>query len=44
MIANFQIESLESVIAPGKGSTAYKVGHAIGRAAAIAWDVIEFWD
>lgn len=31
MIATFQIESLENVIAPGKGSTAYKAGYAVGK-------------
>ena len=40
MTSTFRIETLESVIAPGKGSAAYKVGYAVGKVIS----VIIFWD
>ncbi|MDF9530902.1 MULTISPECIES: hypothetical protein [Bacillus cereus group] len=39
----FQVETLESVIAPGKGSWAYNAGYYTGKAVRIALDVID-WD
>lgn len=43
MTTTFQIEALENVIAPGKGSAAYKVGHAIGRAISAAVSISDWF-
>ncbi|MBM7690764.1 hypothetical protein JOC77_000167 [Peribacillus deserti] len=37
MVATYKIETLEMVIAPGKGSLAYKAGYYTGKA--INWAI-----
>ncbi|MFK4356478.1 hypothetical protein ABH963_005960 [Bacillus sp. RC55] len=38
----FQVETLESVIAPGKGSWAYNAGYYVGKAGRIALELVDW--
>lgn len=44
MVGTYQIEALEQVVAPGKGSVAYKVGYYTGKAVRWTLTLVGFGD